>query len=277
MRSLHLRVAVTAALSCVCVLAHAADSSATFRVDHATEVPGGVLKPGQYTVHIVDSLADRMIVRIDGNDSKTSLLMLGVHGNQAGSGAVTQEWQNHVTGKHAIRGFAIPGSNNVELVYPKNEAVAIANANDASVVAIDPASEGRPELSKLSSADMQIVNLWLLTPVRVAPGTASAQKGIEAKHYEGTASTTQLAANSPAPAPQPSSVSRKSAPPADSTMVASAQPPASSHATTHRSAAVGRTLPKTASNLPLMWLTGIVCLVGASGMRMRQWRSVRSS
>lgn len=264
---------IIASLALAPTLAHAADSSATFRVDKATQVPGGVLKPGQYTVHIVDSLSDRMIVRIDGNESKTSLLMLGVHGSQPTMGGVAQEWQKNVTGKHALRGFSLPGNSEVELVYPKNEAVAIANANDSSVVAIDPASEGRPDLSKMSTPDMQIVNLWLLTPVRVGPGGNTAQTGIEAKHYEGSGSGTQVAsAASASPSAAAVSVQTKSAPPAGSTMLASSRQPAASHATTRRNASLPGTLPKTASSLPLIWLTGFFCMTGAIGLRLRYHR-----
>ena len=97
------------------------------------------------------------------------------------------EWLGKNKGRHALRGFVFANGTSVEFVYPKADAVALANANSATVVAIDPASEGRPELAKLTNSDMEMVNLWMLTPVRVGPGNG--QKGIEAKRYQSTVDT----------------------------------------------------------------------------------------
>jgi hypothetical protein len=54
-------------------------------------------------------------------------------------------WNNAAGGKQYLRGWYFAGAPSVlEFVYPKAEAVAIAKSNQATVPAIDPASEGRP-------------------------------------------------------------------------------------------------------------------------------------
>ena len=45
----------------------------TFSLSHTTQIPSETLKPGDYTIHIVDSFGDRLIVRIDGPGQQGAL------------------------------------------------------------------------------------------------------------------------------------------------------------------------------------------------------------
>ena len=157
--------------------------ASVFAVTHETAVPGRVLKAGTYTIQIVDHLSDRSVIRIS-SENKAPITFLAVS-----SPNVTQSlsiapvsWNKKLRGNDALRGYNFPQGRYVEFVYPKDDAVALANANRESVVAVDPASENRPELAKLSPSDLQLVNLWSLTPVKVSPANDAAL-GIEARRY----------------------------------------------------------------------------------------------
>lgn len=268
---------VVRSLAAICVLGsfsgllRADDRAATLTIDKATEVPGGVLQPGTYTIGIVDSLKDRMVVHIDGESGKTHLLFLGVPKSPVGtSGTHPVEWNSSGSNKHALRGYNF-GEQFVEFVYPKKEAVALANSNGTGVVAIDPASEGRPELKKLTSQDREMVGLWMLTPVQISP----TQKGISAQHYTG--SSIIQATNQPAKGTYSgNSASAVSQPTASSTAMTASTTQTSQVARLHVPPAVKayrpaiKRLPQTGSEMPIVWLLGGASLLGALTLRTRR-------
>ncbi len=253
-----------------------------FSLQKTTEVPGSQLRAGTYNLTVLDSLADRMVMRVNSADGKAQTLILGVRSSLSGAPGQPVFWDAKEQGRHALRGFVFSDGKGVEFVYPKADAVALAKANHSSVVAVDPASEGRPELGRLSSNDMQMVNLWLLTPTRV-----SGQDGLEAKHYEpsGTSATSaavtaQASAPSASGVPVPSSensasVSRTSA---QGTRVASAPRQASKPAPPSRTLRASaadvpqgiKRLPQTGSPLPLWFLLTAASLSGAAALRIRR-------
>ena len=163
-------------------------SGNNFALQKGTEIPGSNLHAGDYKLTVLDSLTDRVVTQVNSTDGKSKALLLAVPAHLSGAPGQPVFWDAKEQGKHALRGFVFADGRSVEFVYPKADAVALAKSNHTSVVAVDPASEGRPELGRLSSSDMQMVNLWLLTPTRV-----SGQEALEAKHFEPTG------ANTPAP------------------------------------------------------------------------------
>ena len=168
------------------------DEEASFTVDNQTQVPGKTLKAGEYTIRIVDHLSDRMIVRIDRNGKQeTTFLALPVSGlqNPSQQGPIKLVGGK---GKNALRGFSFPNGTLAEFVYPKEEAVFIAKANNTKIPAVDPASEGLPTDSALSSEDMKMVTLWMLSPVAVGPDGSG--KGIAAERYQATRQTVAVQA-----------------------------------------------------------------------------------
>ncbi len=278
MRRLRTCVGVIAAvvaglLSAKPILA-AADTTASFSISAPTEIPGAVLKPGEYTIQLLDHLADRSIVRLDAVTGPTHVTFLCINAATGLAGtAHPVEWPQKAQGRHALRGFVFSGGTNVEFVYPKADAVALATANNAGVVAIDPASEGRPELSKLTNSDMQVVNLWMLTPVRVGPEGA-AQKGIDARRYQpapSQAAPTQSASLPPAShPPAPSQATILPRPQA----IARAEAPVRPLAPVRHARPIVNRLPQTASAFPLFWIAGLLSLAGAGLLRFR--RSLRA-
>ena len=129
--------------------------------------------------------------------------------------------------------------------------MALAKANGAPVVAIDPESEGKPRLDKMSADDRQIVSLWLLS--MTTAGTERQDPGCTGEEVPG--------AGSVAGGSRPEVTRRQlflrrarrrvfgqaSAPPARAAYRAPRQKPVVSE------------LPHTASDLPLSWVGRLQC------------------
>lgn len=164
-----------------------AASSAKLDVSQPTAIPGSVLEPGTYTLHIVDHLSDRYILGVEGPGKHASFLGIPNPALKAATGKVS--WAKSPDDKQYLKGWNFAGSPGaLEFVYPKDDAVALAKANQVRVAAIDPASEGRVSNNGLSKEDMQMVTLWLLSPTHVGPGDAG---GIKAERYAQVAKLTQ--------------------------------------------------------------------------------------
>lgn len=272
MRSLKRVSGVMCLMLCGMGVARADVKSASLNVEQTTDVPGGQLKPGTYTIGIIDSLNDRVVLHIDDPSGKTRLTFLGVAKSpvEGGRGSHPVQWNTGAAHKHFLRGYDF-GSDYVEFVYPKQYAVAIAKANNVGVVAIDPKSESRPELKKLTAQDRQMVTLWMLTPVEVG-----STHGIEAKHFTGAENTANPVSVAAATTAQPVA---PAIPARSSNQVANARPAAplsNEIAELHKPArprayqpAIKR-LPQTASQLPLLWMVGLGSLCAASVLRLRK-------
>jgi hypothetical protein len=238
----------------------------TFTVNSPTQVPGEKLKPGTYSITVLDHLSDRIVLRIDGSKGKVHDTFLAVRNpsllNASAPGPIA--WNKGGEHEGAMRGFSFANVGAVEFVYPKEEAVVIAKKNGDKVPAIDPASEGRVAAKDLSDEDRQMVTLWMLSPTTVGAG-GSAQPAIEAERYQ--APQTGPAA----PAPQ---VAQNTPPPQPSTRNQQAAPPASAQVARLHKPVLAR-LPHTASDLPLIFLVGILSLLGATVLgAMRGSRNV---
>ncbi len=161
-----------------------------FTVSEPTEIPGMTLRPGSYTIHVVDHLSERYVVRVDGLKGRIHSTFLAIENPEVPKPTTPGRvlWANSPGDKEYLRGWLFRDEPAVlEFVFPKNEAVAIAKTNNAKVPAIDPASEGRPPTIKgLSKSDLELVTLWLLSSTRVGPSDSSA--GIQAERYRQIAS-----------------------------------------------------------------------------------------
>ncbi len=225
----------------------AAQTASQFTVSEQTKVPGLTLKPGTYSIRVVDHLSDRLIVRVDGAQGNAHSTFLGIqNGNiskPSSSGPVV--WSKSPKGGTILRGFEFPGGGSVvEFVYPKAEAVSIATVNDSKVPAIDPASEGKVADKSLSKDDLEVVTLWLLSSTTVGPNDS--KPGIAAEKYVAPPSN-QVASAGTAPAIGNSS---EAAP-----------------APVRKAKPVIAKLPHTASTMPLIWMLGAFSLLGAALLR----------
>jgi hypothetical protein len=170
-------------------LGQSANPSADFTVSQLTAIPGKTLPPGHYTIHVVDHLADRYVLRVEGNGGQVDTQFLGIPDPRLPSGTQGMvRWSDPANGAAYLRGWHFDSlPTGLEFAYPKADAVAVAKANHAQVPAIDPVSQGLPADNNLTKRQMQIITLWLLTPTRVGP---NAPAGISAKHFQDVASLT---------------------------------------------------------------------------------------
>ncbi len=236
-----------------------ADLAETFSVTSNTQVPGKILKPGTYTIRILDHLADRIALRIEDSHGKSEGVFLGVPNADLAGRMGPISWQNGPHKTDALRGFAFP-SGAVEFVYAKEEAVPLAKANASKVLAIDPASEGRPKASNLSDEDRKLVTLWTLAATRVGPEGGS-QPAIKAERYNAPAVTE---ARQPSPAPAATvQATTAPAPP----VVSRPTPPLPQVARAKRPAPIS-TLPHTASELPLVAGLALFFIFAAATLRI---------
>jgi hypothetical protein len=210
-----------------------AKPTADFTISNPSHVPGATLEPGSYTIHIVNQLSDRIILKVDSVRGNVHLTFIGIPNSKIERPSSTGpiRWARSSDGMEYLKGWYFPGSASVvEFVYPKADAVAIATTNPAKVPAVDPASEGKVTDSSLSQGDMQLLTLWLLsleqvgTPNQTSADSASAKPSIKAERY------TEVA-----------SVDHKP---------------------------VIKALPHTASLVPLVWLVGFCSLLAATVLRV---------
>ena len=250
--------------------------SAHFQLSQKTEIPGKTLKSGAYTITRVDHLNDRAILRISSASGQEAAEFVGVPstsmGNGSGAGPIL--WGDKAEGTTALRGFTFADGASFEFVYPKAEAVALAKANNTHVLAVDPKSEGKPDLPKLSQDDLQLVTLWLLTPTTVSP--EEGKVGIAAERYHPPAAE-QAAASQPARGMQPTSGMQ----PAASSNYTEGRASGASQTQAPRQVASARSprplhrpavaaLPHTASDTPLLLLVALFALLGAGALALRR-------
>lgn len=241
-------------------------ANSTFTIQQKTAIPGGVLPSGDYAIEIVDHLSDRSIVQITSQAKASTVRFLGVTTASTAFTSVSGPvlWNKGLHGEKSLRGFSFPTGERVEFVYPKSDAVTLANANNEGIVAVDPASEKRPELAKLSPSDLQLVTLWSLTPVKIGPENAQT-KGMEAKRYvPETGSTRQAVASSTTPV-LPSLRSTPSQP----VQVAKLEKPKPPVKSSHDDSYIKR-LPQTASYGPLAGILACLSLASAFTLRLRR-------
>ncbi len=251
-----------------------------FQVRQKTEVPNTTLQPGNYSIRILDHLRDRVILQVSSKSNHVASTFLAIPASTMANAPVGPiPYASGPKGRAALKGFSFPGGVAVEFVYPKNDAVSIAQANDTRVMAIDPASEGRVPAEKLNQTDMQMITLWMLEPSRVGP--ADAKPGITAARYQApqtatpapvetaqvqppaTASATteaQGAATPRSPYAAPLRTSSRRQRPAQ---IAQNETPQAPPVRTHVRPANVKALPHTASLMPWLWLsTGLSLLTG---------------
>jgi hypothetical protein len=229
-------IALGLLISTTLLAAPADKTSAQFNISEPTQIPGATLHPGSYSIRVLDHLQDRVLLRVDGNAGTTHNIFIAVpfKSLKKAEGAGIIPWNNASDGQAAVRGFDFGSGNRaLEFVYPKDDAVALAKINGIAVLAVDPASEGKsPQLNSLSNDDMQMVTLWTLTPERVS-GASQAQTTISAAKYQ-----------------------------ADSTLDSTSQ-----FAQARKQGPIVKTLPHTASPLPLILILGLLFASIASLLR----------
>jgi hypothetical protein len=169
--------------------AAAPEVSASFQMAASYGVPGVVLPAGAFSINVSSHLGNRYIVHIDDQAGDVLATFLGLPNAKLAHPADGKiAWSAANKGVTYLKGWYFPAASlGLEFVYPKADAVAIAQANHTPVAAIDPASDGLlvAQPKDLSAKDLQVVTLWMLTPTRVG---ATGADGIKAQKYDQVAS-----------------------------------------------------------------------------------------
>jgi len=264
-------------------------------------LPGVTLPAGTYTFRIMDSNTDRHVVQIfnqDGTKLMTTLLAVAAQRLEPTGDPVITFKETASNRAPAVRYWYYAGDlAGNEFVYPKNQAQAIADASGEEVMAVDSNSNsiddwksGSMSRVKPSNANGQNASASSSTTSGTASSTTTSSDTTTAQSSTAASTTAQPTTTadqgSQPAAAQPTTTTPSSATPS------SATPPTTSAAdtrpTTARSTAMdqtarpttapntpdtvgtsGRTgrLPKTASELPMVCLIGLLALGGAVALR----------
>ena len=220
--------------------------SQTVTLDKKLQIPGAVLKPGEYTFAVEDRLQDRTIIRITSTKKNSHELVLAVASeklNQPEHGKLIF-FPAANSDKQILQGWMCPSCQTaLEVVYPKNDAVKITGETAKPVMAVDPTYDKLPK--NLSPDDMKVVTLWLLSPKEITPEQKG--KGVEAAKYADVRSkqNTQVASAQPPAETKAAATDEENQ---KAINRATAPPPPGANATTNSSAADSTpTTPTTAT------------------------------
>lgn len=208
----------------------------TMTFNQPVEVPGMVLKAGTYVFQLADSPSDRNVVQIFNADQTRfyeNALAISAYRLEPTDKTVVTFREKAEGQPAAIATWFYPGTNTgVEFVYPKTS---------AALVAAGPAKAAAPE--QASPAPSQTQPKPVSVAKQVSQPSAPAQSTV-----------------TPVTKQQPVQIAQANTPP---------KPAASSPA-----AAAGpqkklqKTLPKTASPLPLLVMFGLMSLGASAGLRI---------
>ena len=250
------------AATCAVVLLTAAGAAAQTTQDRVTNVtfsgpvaiPGKTLPAGTYQFKLFDSPADRHIVQVFGQDQKLIATLLAVPAErpeERGKPVVTFK-ETRADQPPAVRYWFYAGERSGnEFVYPKSQALTIAQASGEPVMAMETESS---DIEALKKADVSKVTGTAepATTTTTAPTTTT------------TTAPTTTAPTTAAPQPRPTTEPTTTAPPVSAPTAEPAPPaPQAPVGTSGRAKA----LPKTASPLPAVGLIGLLALASAFGVR----------
>jgi hypothetical protein len=218
-------------------------------------VPGMTLPAGTYTFRIADSQTDRHIVQIFDKESMklfTTLLAIPAQRADAGGDPVITFKETPSDRPPAIHYWYYAGDKDGnELVYPKAQALAIARASGEPVMAVDS--------SGTSIDDWKGGGMSRVT-ADAQPSTTSTAD---------TTTTAQPQAPATPPPAQPTTAPEQPAPaPTTAAPVTTPSVPPPSASDNARPVGTSGSLPRTASELPMVGLIGLLALAGALAIRV---------
>jgi hypothetical protein len=205
------------------------------------EVPNMVLKAGTYEFRLLDSPADRHVVQIlnaDGTHLYENVLAIPAYRLEPTDKTVVTFEERAQGAPQAIAAWFYPGDNSgVEFVYPK--------VNPAGLTAKATATPATPP---------------------VTPSQRASKPSSIAQQTNAPAAAQAKPATTPVTKNQPVQVAQAGTQP---------KPVASSTATApHPQKPTPKTLPKTASPLPLLIVLGLLSLAGSAGIHVFSKQSI---
>jgi LPXTG-motif cell wall-anchored protein len=234
-----------------CVTATASqlfDKKTTITINQPMEIPGTpaiVLPPGTYVLKLLSSASSRSIVQFfNADETKLYSTVIGIpdYRLQTPEKAEISFYETEPGRAHPIRAWFYPGDNyGVEFVYSKARALEVAKATNQHV--------------------MSATNPTTSTPAE-QPTTAQVS---QLQNETVAATTPQGTEVSPAEVHPPATTQTQAEP---SQSVTQSSPSSTPIATVASNTPPLKTLPKTASNMPLLALAGIMLLGAALSLRI---------
>jgi hypothetical protein len=212
------------------------------------EVPGAVLEPGKYVFKLVDSQSDRHIVQILNereNHVFTTTFAIPKERLVPADKTILTYYETPAGQPLAVKAWFFPGDNiGQEFVYPKERAAELR------------AGIGQPA--------QPVATLITPAPAETTTPQVDDQPAPPAPAPAVSSDTSSQEANPPAPAPPPED--EDMTPPSGPASNDIAPPAQDSSAAQTPSDSAG--MPKTAGELPLIALAGLVSLAGASAVKI---------
>ena len=235
------------------------DKKTVITTDEVMQLPNMMLQPGTYVIKLADSNSNRHVVQFFDKDEKhlvTTVLAIPNQRLRLTGKSVFAFWEVPAGQPKALRAWFYPGDNfGQEFAYRPQEAAKITASNSGANVPIDD----RP-----AAADATATAANEPTPAPAEPAPAAEP------------------APTPAPPPAPAEVAAAPQPPAPEPPAVAQEPVTPAPAVAETTSDAQRinpapqqpdSLPKTASNLPWLVLTGFLSIVGALALNLAYRRS----
>jgi hypothetical protein len=248
-------------------------------VNEPMRIPGLTLQPGKYVLKLADSSANRHIVQVFNEDESQILATILAIPNERlepTGDTVLELWETPKAAPRALRAWFYPGDNfGQEFSYPKDEATALTAEvhhevpalSDEDQAALSKSSQSSPSAAAPSSTEPAQAQTSQEQP---AANSNSEMARADTGSTNADAAQTAPAQTTPEPADQGTAVSTDSrmadtqAPQTDNSRTDMGMNPAASDSATSRE----RTeLPRTASYLPIIGLSGLLALGAATVLR----------
>ena len=256
-------------------------------------VPGMTLPAGTYTFRIADSQTDRHIVQIfnrEGTKLFTTLLAIPAQRPEAEGDPVITFKETPSDRPPAVHYWYYAGDKDGnELVYPKSQAIQIAQASGESVMSVDSTgttiddwksgSMSRVSGAQSTTSSATTTQSSTSTSTTATDTTTAQQPTTTAAPQQPTTPPPATTAPEPTTAPmtpppaqptttaqQPTTTAEPPAPTTAAPTTPSVPPPSATD--NERPVGTSGSLPKTASELPLVGLIGLLALGGAIAIRL---------
>ena len=248
------------------------DLMTKFTVNHPFEVPGMTLQPNtRYTMRLLDSPGVRNVVQVlNADETKLLTQFMAISDERLEPVDKTTFTFIETEPGYAmpIKEWFYPGRNiGREFIYPKEQALEIARHAKEPILAAE----------SVNLHDLAAVKVESIGPlgIEVKP-TATAENGPKAElpPVQETKPTPEpepienppVAETAPQPAPEEPAIAEANPPEVQEPIAPAPEPaPAATEENNNQ-----RELPKTAGELPLVALIGMICLGAGIGLRVRR-------
>jgi LPXTG-motif cell wall-anchored protein len=273
------------------------DRTTFVTISAPVSLPGVVLPAGTYMLRLADTLASRNVVQIYDRDRTkifATLITVSAERNEPSGDAVITFRESPADQPPALRYWYYAGEKGGhEFVYPKDQAMQIAQRSGESVLAVDTSSSDLEDMKTGEISRVEGATAAQAAPERPRQGSPTAAEPREPAATESTAASrtaeapvSEPAAGEPAAAPAAAAESAAAQSRTDATIARDRTRDAEPGATgTTGSAAAPQTpaagdagrnarreLPRTGSEMPLVGLLGLLALGAGLGVRVLRQR-----